>query len=359
MVPRRIPDVLSPYRFGDPTPWLVHLVVFGRRARAVQPARESFLGLHPRSRVSPGAPRRRPPASFGSLEVFFPFSATRYGRATTPGVASSGSCCVLAVPAGFDALLPSEPPWLVSSRRARGVFPSELDTTRIAFPSRRSFPSCDWRCGVTLPNGVDRSSERVSPGPYPAPSPFGFSAWCGGRRVFPWGIPCVPDRRRPVGDRRRVPDFGSGAASLQGVAPLVALGCRVRISAGSRHPGSPGLLPPWGLPLPGLGLIGRRTRRAPFGVGTRDVPGIAAPAACLRTLPELRRSASSPVLQAGTLPGSLPCTPEFQRTREIGWPLSRLPAPPRFSSSSLPSSRPSGVRGRVSDRPSKSEAKRS
>jgi hypothetical protein len=65
----------------------------------------------------------------------------------------------------------------------------------------------------------------------------------------PCGIPCVPDPRRPVGDRRRGPDIGSGAASLQGFPPPVALGCRIRISAVRRHPGSPGLLPPWGLPL--------------------------------------------------------------------------------------------------------------
>jgi len=54
MVPRRIPLVLSPHGFGDPTSWFVHLVVFGRGARTVLPARESFLGLHPRFRVFPG-----------------------------------------------------------------------------------------------------------------------------------------------------------------------------------------------------------------------------------------------------------------------------------------------------------------
>jgi hypothetical protein len=40
------------------------------------------------------------------------------------------------------------------------------------------------------------------------------------------------------------------------------------------------------------------------------------------------------------------------KNREIGWPLSRLPAPPRFSSSSLPGSRLSGVpEGCRTDRP--------
>jgi hypothetical protein len=51
-------------------------------------------------------------------------------------------------------------------------------------------------------------------------------------------------------------------------------------------------------------------------IGPRDNPGIAASTACLRTHPRLPRSASSPVLQAGPLSGSLPCTPEFQRAEK-------------------------------------------
>jgi len=64
---------------------------------------------------------------------------------------------------------------VVSTRRARGVLPSELDTTRIASASRRSLPSCDWRCGVTLPNGP---AIRRFPSPRPPLASFAFRLQC-------------------------------------------------------------------------------------------------------------------------------------------------------------------------------------
>jgi len=71
IVPRSNPVVLSPYRFGDPASWFIHLAVFERRAQAVLPARESFLGLHPRFRVLPGRPRHRLPVP-AALSRFLP-----------------------------------------------------------------------------------------------------------------------------------------------------------------------------------------------------------------------------------------------------------------------------------------------
>jgi len=55
-----------------------------------------------------------------SPEVPRPPSATHPWRATTPGDASSGSCCVPAVPAGRDALLPPRAPRCLHRARSRG-----------------------------------------------------------------------------------------------------------------------------------------------------------------------------------------------------------------------------------------------
>jgi hypothetical protein len=84
-------------------------------------------------------------------------------------------------------------------------------------------------------------------------------------------------------------------------------------------------------------------------IGPRDNPGIAASTACLRTHPRLPRSASSPVLQAGPLSGSLPCTPEFQRAEKSA-DLFRGCRPLRGFHPRLPAS-PSRVSRGVSDRP--------
>jgi len=127
----------------------------------------------------------------------FPHGATQSRRATIPGVASSGSCCVPAVPAGLDALLPSRSPRSVSSGRALGVLPSELDLAWIACASRRRFPSCDWLAASRYRPGT--AGRRFAPprSRARAPSPFGFGAWRGTGAFGPFGPPDAPDRGCP------------------------------------------------------------------------------------------------------------------------------------------------------------------
>jgi len=60
----------------------------------------------PASEFYPGSAQSAEAACFCSLEVLCPPSATQPPRATNPGRCLPGSCCVHAVPAGSDALLP-------------------------------------------------------------------------------------------------------------------------------------------------------------------------------------------------------------------------------------------------------------
>jgi hypothetical protein len=232
----------------------------------------------------------------------FPLGATQPRRATTPGVASSGSRCALAVPAGLDAFLPSRSPRCVSTGRALGVLPSELDLAGIACVSRRRFPSCDWLAASRYRSDVADRRYHL-PGSASVPRRLSASARGAGSRIT--GAPFAMTTMSGLRVR-------NGLAS-RGFSPC-RLGSRFRVSTVQRHPGSPGLHPPWGIPLPGLGLQGRRTRPSPFGAGPRGVPGILAPPFGLRLRTVLPRSASSPVLRGMSLPGSFPCTPEFQRT---------------------------------------------
>jgi hypothetical protein len=71
--------------------------------------------------------------------------STQPGRTEPPlpGIPPPGSRCALAVPARLDAFLPDRPPRCISTGRALGVLPSELDLAVIAYASRRRIPSCD------------------------------------------------------------------------------------------------------------------------------------------------------------------------------------------------------------------------
>ena len=247
-----------------------------------------------------GAVLRRQRLSRG----FFPHGATQPRRATTPGVASPGSCCVLAVLAGLDALLPSRSPRCVSTGRALGVLPSELDLAGIACASRRRFPSCDWRAASRYRSGnADRRYHL--PGSASVPRRLSASARGAGPRLTG-----APSAMTTVSGQR----VRNGLAAR--VCSPCRLGFRLRVSTVRRPPGSPGLRPPWGIPLPGLGLPGRRTRPSPFGAGPRGVPGIAAPLVGLRLRTVLPRSASSPVLR-GMIPFGLR-SPVLQSFKEPG-----------------------------------------
>lgn len=93
----------------------------GIRTRSHSPVSRvlASLELRLRSRVSP---RLRPHPKCGPLSRgFLPHSATQSSRATNPGLASSGSCCVFALTMYPDALLPQGPPRCLSTERAHGV----------------------------------------------------------------------------------------------------------------------------------------------------------------------------------------------------------------------------------------------
>jgi len=163
---RSIPRALAPHRFGASASWFVHHAASrpGAARTITRPPRlpQAFAPLQSLTRRCPhlaGAPLSR-----GSR----PHSATVPRRATAPGVASSGSCCVPAVPAGFDALLPSRSPWCVSTRRAPGVPPFRAFSRGDRSASRRPLPSCD-----SLPR----------PPPAPRPKPWGTRA-CKHARAF-------------------------------------------------------------------------------------------------------------------------------------------------------------------------------
>jgi hypothetical protein len=221
----------------------------------------------------------------GSLEVSPPTAQPKRDEPPLPELPPPGQSCVLAVPAGLDALLPSRSPRCVSTGRALGVLPSELDLAGIACASRRRFPSCDWLTASRYRSGLP-TSGTTSPVPRPCPVTFRL------RRVARVPGSPVPRARSPP-----VPDGGSGMASLQGFDPPAGW------EPASVSPRSGGLLallgvhPPWGIPLPGLGLLGRRTRPSPFGAGPRDAPGIVAPFLGISPWSGAPPSASSPVLR--------------------------------------------------------------
>jgi hypothetical protein len=249
----------------------------------------------------------------GSLEVSFPLDATQPRRATTPGVASSGSCCVPAVPAGLDALLPSRSPRCVSTGRALGVLPSEHDLAGIAHASRRRLPSCDWQV-ASRSGRTGRPAGRLPVRRARAPSPFGFGAWPGRCTS---GLPALRASRILGIPSAFATDSGLGVRN--GLAARVSSPCRLGVRhRASTAPASsrlswvsPSLGPspsrPWppGPPHPPFAL-----RRGPPRRPRDRRPGP-------RLAPAGRDSPVRPPLRyflEMTLPGSFPCTPEFQRT---------------------------------------------
>lgn len=110
--------------------------------------RETFLRLRSASEFCLEYPHRKRDAR--SHEVFRPFDATRTYRATAPGSSRSGSCYVLPLTMRFDVLLPTRPPWCLSTRRVHGVrFPSELSQSEIISTSRCRYPLVRLAIGST------------------------------------------------------------------------------------------------------------------------------------------------------------------------------------------------------------------
>jgi hypothetical protein len=134
-----------PIGLALPTSWFIHLVVCRLPATArlprsfclpqafapLQSLTHDNLALHKCSRER-------------SPEVCRPFSVTQPTKATAPGFAFPGSCCVFALTMCPDALLLRRPPWCLSTRLAPGVSPFSARLARDRLASRHDFPSCDW-----------------------------------------------------------------------------------------------------------------------------------------------------------------------------------------------------------------------
>lgn len=156
---------------------------------------------------------------FCSPEVCSPCSATQSRRATTPGVASSGSCCVPAVPAGFDALLPSRSPRCFQPGALLGFTLQSLTRQGSLSPLGAASPPAIGLRGVTVPDGhaVRRSASpralvrlhRLS-----ASAHDGVVVGCLVRG------PVRPGSSTARCDRRRGPDGGPARPRSRGLIPL-------------------------------------------------------------------------------------------------------------------------------------------
>lgn len=322
---------------GSSTPWSSPA---GRRKRELPGVPSSAFRSTPESSPHPqGAVLRHHRLSRG----FCPHGATQKRRATAPGASNSGSRCVPAVPAGSDAFLPSPSPRCVSTGRALGVPLSQsLPEQRSPGLSTRASLPATWATAIGIGT---RRSRGVLPGIDLSP-----------RGVRPNRGPRTRRCRLPVPRGLQIrPPLGMGFRGA--LASRGSSRCRWEVRRHvSMAPGvfllSQAFTPPWGIPLPGLGLLGCRHRPSPFGAGPCVTPGILAPnTPAFAGMPRLPRIGLLSGTSGTSPSGFVPLYYRVSKNREIGWPLSRLPAPPRFPSSSrrFPG-RP--VPRRVSERPS-------
>jgi hypothetical protein len=120
--------------------------------------------------------------------------------------------------------------------------------------------------------------------------------------------------------------IAAAAASLQGFHPSAGWGIPPPDFSTCGIPGSPGIHPPWGVPLPSLGLNGYKDAAlASRNAVTPRVCGL-----CLRRLTPPQTPTALGLLSAlqGTpVLGPAPCASECQRAGKVALPLPRLPAP--------------------------------
>jgi len=336
LYPRRPPGGLSPYWFGDPTSWFLHRVVFARRVPEARTSRHAFLGLPLHSRVFPASPGCRPPAP----PALTRFPPPRRNPKATSHQPRSIQLRVTLRPCRSRRLRRLPPvaisPVCFNRARPRGSSLSEPSRTAVAGPLDPRLPSCDL-------GRRDRHRDPEVPRRPPGNRPVRLSA----------SGPCMPPRTR-----RRVTTFPGGCKSdlaprngvprcprFKGLIPLPVgnsppcLHGPRRTSCSPRRSLLPGAFPSPALAFPGAATALRLSARA-----------LAAPPGSSPRTPPLSpgcrgspASASSPVLQRRALPGSFPCTTEFQRTgksaglfrgcrplrgfppRPAGSPVARLP----------------------------------
>jgi hypothetical protein len=135
-------------------------------------------------------------------------------------------------------------PGVLSTRCAHGTDPSELLPSEICATFQQRFPSCDWR---------PTASADTRPA-YSAPHEIGRpKGWFLGRTTEG---PSLSLQRCFVRFRRI--GISARAASLQGFAPSHRLGPPPPDFSACGTLCSLGFHPPWGAPLPRLGLSGCR-----------------------------------------------------------------------------------------------------
>jgi len=306
LCPRRLPGGLSPYWFGEPTSWFIHRVVLTRRVPEARTSWHAFLGLPLHSRVIPESPGCRPPAS----PALTRFPPPRRNPKATSHHPRNFHIRVTLRPCRSRRLRRLPPvaisPVCFNRARPRGSSLSEPSRTAIAGPLDPRLPSCDL-------GECDRHQDPEVPGHPPGHRPFRLSA----------SGPDEPQRTRrrnptiqgsanPTAPRNGVPR----CPRFKGLFPL-PVGSPPPCLHGPRRPScSPRRsLLPGAFPFPASAFPGAATALRPSARALASPPGSSPRAPPLS--PGCRgspASASSPVLQRRALPGSFPCTTEFQRT---------------------------------------------
>jgi hypothetical protein len=233
-----------PHWFGTSASWFGPPCGFRSRRHPFCRTKVTFLSLRPHFRVCPCATAPAFARHLHSPEVSCPHSATYSSRSTSPERCLPGSRCVLTLTMCFDALLPQRTPWYPFNQvRSRGSalqsFPWQRSPSPLggASPPAISEPTTVWQTlGLLPPCTSPRlavSKTCSSDKPAKASPSWITGAW----------------RFRRIG-------IAAAAASLQGFSPSAGWSPPPRNFSTCGVSGSLGLRPPWGIPLPSLGLVG-------------------------------------------------------------------------------------------------------
>jgi len=226
-------------------------------------------------------------------KVSCPHSATHPSRSTTPGLCLPESRCVPALTMCLDALLPRRTPW------------------------------CPFNQVRSRDNTLQSFTWQRSPSPLGGASPLAISATAVGQTVKPAFLAPPRDwqsrRHAPRTNRLRLVPLGSmalgafgalgiaaAAASLQGFHPSAGWGAPSPDFSTCGVPGSPGLHPPWGVPLPEPRPPGCNAGLAAFAATPHCGVRLTAEPECVR--PPL-------TLRGAPVPGTVPCASSF---KELG-----------------------------------------
>jgi len=169
-------------------------------------------------------------------EVFRPRSATHSPRSTTLGLYLPESRCVLALTMCLDALLPRRAPWCpFNQARSRGV-------ALQSFTEQRSLPPLGGASPLAISVPIQTDTRPAFSSHLPKIGSPKTTHRTDQLRPVPLGS-MVLGAFGAVGIAAR-------AASLQGFNPSADWGAPSPDFSACGVPGSLGLRPPWGIPLP-------------------------------------------------------------------------------------------------------------